>query len=103
MAKRRSVLVVDDDAAMREMLVSLLEDEGLRAEDCAGAETALDRLLDRGLIAEARRRPTGDAGQEKRRFYAVTALGRRAAAAEADLMTSMVARSKGLRGAMKTA
>ena len=46
MAGIRSVLVVDDDAAMREMLVSLLEDEGLRAEEADGADKALDRLRD---------------------------------------------------------
>ncbi len=40
----RSVLVVDDDAAMREMLVSLLEEEGLRALSADGADAALDRV-----------------------------------------------------------
>jgi len=42
----RSVLVVDDDAAMREMLVSLLEEEGLGALSADGADAALDRVRD---------------------------------------------------------
>lgn len=66
----------------------------------------LDRLLNRGLIEESDRRAaeandskagSKTSGGEKRRFYRVTNLGRRVAAAEADLMTSVVAKSKGLR------
>lgn len=62
----------------------------------------LDRLMSRGLIEESERREADDgadarSGQEKRRFYRVTELGRRAAAAEADLMTTVVAKSEGLR------
>ena len=39
-----SVLIVDDDAAMRQMLVSLLRERGLAAADAASAELALERL-----------------------------------------------------------
>jgi DNA-binding NtrC family response regulator len=46
MQATRSVLVVDDDAAMREMLVSLPAEEGIRAEGAEGADKALDRLRD---------------------------------------------------------
>jgi len=46
MESSRAVLVVDDDAAMREMLVSLLEEEGIRAEGAEGGAKALDRLRD---------------------------------------------------------
>jgi DNA-binding NtrC family response regulator len=46
MTNPRSVLVVDDDAAMREMVVSLLEESGLTARGCGGAEEALDSLQD---------------------------------------------------------
>ncbi|RIL04815.1 MAG: sigma-54-dependent Fis family transcriptional regulator [Proteobacteria bacterium] len=40
----RSVLVVDDDAAMREMVVSLLEDQGIQARAASSADEAMDRL-----------------------------------------------------------
>ncbi len=51
MSARQSVLVVDDDAAMRDMLVSLLEEEDLRAEGADGAGKALDRLRDQDFDA----------------------------------------------------
>ena len=62
----------------------------------------LDRLASRQLIEECERRPVaaGEAGsshQEKRRFYRISELGRRVAAAEADLLKSVMAKSKGLR------
>jgi len=44
MARSRTILVVDDDAAMREMLVSLLEEAGFRACPSAGAPEALEQL-----------------------------------------------------------
>jgi DNA-binding NtrC family response regulator len=42
----RSVLVVDDDRAMREMLVSLLQEHGYRAESEGSADAALRRLAE---------------------------------------------------------
>ncbi len=42
----RTVLVVDDDSAMREMVASLLADEGIAAEAVGSADAALDRLRD---------------------------------------------------------
>jgi DNA-binding NtrC family response regulator len=47
MGQVRSVLIVDDDSAMREMLVSLLEADGLEAEEAESADRALDRLRER--------------------------------------------------------
>ena len=44
--EQRSVLVVDDDLAMREMLVSLFREHGYRAEPVARADEALARLRD---------------------------------------------------------
>ena len=44
MAEPRSVLVVDDDAAMREMLVSLLEEGGLTAADAGSVEAAVEKI-----------------------------------------------------------
>ena len=43
-ARSRSVLVVDDDAAMRDMVVSILEDQGIRATAAASVDEALKRL-----------------------------------------------------------
>ncbi len=40
----RSILVVDDDSAMREMMVSMLESSGIRARAAASAPAALDAL-----------------------------------------------------------
>ncbi len=51
MTRSRTIVVVDDDAAMREMLVSLLEDAGFRACACGGAPAALEQL--RELEADA--------------------------------------------------
>jgi len=45
-SRTRSVLVVDDDSAMREMVVSLLEDEGIHAVAANGADEALKLLGD---------------------------------------------------------
>ncbi|MFQ5515542.1 MAG: sigma-54-dependent transcriptional regulator [Myxococcota bacterium] len=45
-SRTRSVLVVDDDAAMQEMLVSLLEDQGLHATAVGKADEALEKLCD---------------------------------------------------------
>jgi DNA-binding NtrC family response regulator len=41
---KRSVLVVDDDQAMREMVVALLEDQGHHAEGSASADGAVEAL-----------------------------------------------------------
>jgi DNA-binding NtrC family response regulator len=47
MPEERSVLVVDDDKAMREMLTSLLEADGFEAGEAESADEALERLRDR--------------------------------------------------------
>jgi DNA-binding NtrC family response regulator len=41
---KRSVLVVDDDKAMRDMVVAMLEDQGHDAEGSASADAAVERL-----------------------------------------------------------
>jgi two-component system, NtrC family, response regulator AtoC len=46
-----SVLVVDDDAAMREMLVALLEDEGMRARGAGSVPEALEAARDEDFDA----------------------------------------------------
>jgi DNA-binding NtrC family response regulator len=59
MAAPRSVLVVDDDSAMREMVVSLLEDQGIQARAAASADEAIERLseLDCDLVLSDIRMP----------------------------------------------
>ena len=44
MVQTGCVLVVDDDSAMREMLVSLLEDHGFQARAAASAEEAVEKV-----------------------------------------------------------
>ena len=60
---------------------------------------ALRRMREAGLVTEsASRSPDGD--DERRRYYRLTALGRRVAAAEAQRMAGLVltARTRGLLG-----
>ena len=51
----------------------------------------LARLLREGLVAESQRRPAADADDERRRYYRITPLGRRAIAADAERMAALVA------------
>ena len=50
----------------------------------------LDRMLHRGLLAEADRRADEDLGTERRRYYAITPPGRKALAEEARLLGDVV-------------
>ncbi|MEZ5319847.1 MAG: PadR family transcriptional regulator [Vicinamibacterales bacterium] len=60
----------------------------------------LSQLLDEGLIHETRTRPTPELDDERRRYYAITAAGRRALAAELRWLERMLvaARAGGARG-----
>ena len=51
---------------------------------------ALRRLVDGGLAKQASRRPARDLDDERRRYYAITALGRKVAASEAMRMAKLV-------------
>jgi DNA-binding PadR family transcriptional regulator len=59
---------------------------------------ALRRMEDQGLIGAAGRRPARDAGDERRIYYRITALGLRVARAEAARMQLLMraARAGGL-------
>ena len=72
-----------------------------RVELQAGAlYRLLRRLLDDGLVTESQRRPAADADDERRRYYRITALGRRVIAAEAERMAALAdAARTALRGA----
>lgn len=50
----------------------------------------LERLLDASLIAEANRRPPADEDDARRRYYRLTALGRRVLAAECVRLEDLV-------------
>jgi DNA-binding PadR family transcriptional regulator len=54
---------------------------------------ALDRLMDGGLIEESRDRP-GPEEDQRRRYYRITAAGRRVARAEAQRMLEVVEDAK---------
>jgi DNA-binding PadR family transcriptional regulator len=61
----------------------------------------IKRMLDSGMIAEVDERPDPESDDERRRYYSVTALGRRVALAEVERLTAVVgqARALGLRPA----
>lgn len=50
----------------------------------------LERLLDAGLIAEAKRRPLVNEDDPRRRYYRLTALGRRVLSAESMRLEDLV-------------
>jgi DNA-binding PadR family transcriptional regulator len=52
------------------------------------------RLIKQGLIVESDRRPAPESDDERRRYYAVTKLGRQVVAAETERMRRLVAAAK---------
>jgi DNA-binding PadR family transcriptional regulator len=66
---------------------------------------SIKRMLSRGLIAESATRPDPAIDDQRRRYYALTPLGRAVAAAEATRMAGLVARArrKRLLGRLETA
>jgi DNA-binding PadR family transcriptional regulator len=66
------------------------EDSDGRVELQAGAlYRLLARLLADGLVVESLRRPAADADDERRRYYRITAFGRRVVAADAERMAAL--------------
>ena len=59
---------------------------------------SIQRMLEQGLIVEAKTRPTPDLDDERRRYYSITSLGTAAARAEMRRLTQLVrlARARGL-------
>lgn len=53
--------------------------------------SVLRRLIQLGIIEESARRPAADLDDERRRYYAVTALGTRVLKAEAERLRDLVA------------
>ena len=56
---------------------------------------SLKTMLDDGLIEESERRPAPDLDDERRRYYRITSLGYRVAAAETARLEALVAEAKG--------
>ena len=51
---------------------------------------ALHRMLADGWVAESTRRPAADQDDERRRYYRLTALGKRVATAEANRLSRLL-------------
>ena len=62
---------------------------GMTVPDVGTLYRALRRMEDQGLIGAAERRQAPDAGDERRNYYRVTALGLRVAQAEARRMAAL--------------
>ena len=58
--------------------------------EAGGLYRSIRRLLADGLITESARRPAADLDDERRRYYALSALGRRVVAAEALRLRALV-------------
>jgi len=74
---------------------AILQDIGARSDGALSVETgtlyrALQRLVEQALVAPASARATGPDDDERRRYYAITPAGRRAATAEAQRMAGLV-------------
>jgi len=65
------------------------EARGAKAPDVGTLYRALRRMEDEGLIGTAGLRQPGDAGDERRHYYHLTALGRRVARAEARRLEAL--------------
>lgn len=51
---------------------------------------SIQRMMEQGLIAETRERPSPELDDERRRYYRITPLGRAVARAEARRLTQLV-------------
>ena len=81
---------------------AILQDIAERSDGATELETgtmyrALRRLVEAGLARPASRRAARDSEDERRRYYAITALGARVAAAEAARMARLVATARASR------
>lgn len=81
---------------------AILQEISERSDGAVELETgtmyrALRRLVEAGMVRPAARRATRDSDDERRRYYAITALGARVAAAEAARMDRLVANARAAR------
>ncbi|MGV3710714.1 MAG: PadR family transcriptional regulator [Gemmatimonas sp.] len=78
---------------------AILQEIAERTEGALQLETgtmyrAIKRLVDAGFVKPSSRKATRDSDDERRRYYAITALGARVASAEADRMARLVASAR---------
>ena len=64
--------------------------DGLVSLEPGNLYRVIRRLLDDGLVAESERRPAADLGDERRRYYHLTALGGRVLAEELRRLQAVV-------------
>jgi DNA-binding PadR family transcriptional regulator len=55
---------------------------------------SIAQLIDNGLIEESERRPVAELDDERRRYYKLTAFGRRVVIAEAERLDGLVAAAR---------
>jgi DNA-binding PadR family transcriptional regulator len=81
-------------------MIQLVEERtsGAVRLDPANLYRALKRLIKQGLVQDAGRRSAPDARDERRRYYAITNLGRRVVAAEASRQAELLELARGLTG-----
>ena len=65
--------------------------------EAGGLYRSIRRLLADKLVAESAKRPSVDEDDERRRYYALTALGRRVVAAEAMRLRALVRDAEAIR------
>ena len=68
----------------------LAHTEGETELEAGSLYRTIRRLADEKLLEEAARRPASDVGDERRRYYRLTAFGRRVVAAEAARLRALV-------------
>lgn len=81
---------------------AIIQETEARSQGAVRLETgtlyrALHRLGQAGLVTPIERRPADDGGDERRRYYALTPLGRKVAAAEATRMARLVVAARAAR------
>src|SRR5689334_1732504 len=87
---------------------AILQETEARSDGTLHLETgtmyrALRRLVQGGLVVPTERRPHDDHDDERRRYYAITPLGLRVAAAEAARMARLVSAARAARLLPQTA
>ncbi|MFP5355672.1 MAG: PadR family transcriptional regulator [Gemmatimonadota bacterium] len=81
---------------------AIIQETEARSEGAVTLETgtlyrALHRLVQAGLVTPTERRATDDSEDERRRYYALTPLGRQVAAAEATRLARLVSAAQAAR------
>lgn len=57
---------------------------------------SIQRMVEQGLIVETAERPAADLDDERRRYYRITAFGRKVAKAEAERMAALVGQARAI-------